>query len=378
MTLQPVKIKNKITNLLVDLYDPIFNNIHIYGTEKKPLFKARDVCLYFGISNLHVEKMKEGKIDDVNYDDNQNDNKSNVEEIHFIRAKIKTTGGDHEAILLTETGLIKAIFKSKKPIAYKYQIFITTVMSRLRTKGVVHMDDVVRDYTDEVQLLKGKNNELKKLLDDKDKKLKQAEEDLEWEHEQLEREKRCNDVMYEQKLYSEYENENLTDTINNHNHTDYYDREEQLKLMREKYMKAIYVKLMQPPVHLKEDYDYNAEDECPTRDDTYVYSVTSKKPKENKDDDNSKENNVGKFYIHKEQTLEQVKKLLEDYGARVSKNFKTIYGKDKEKFMANRFLTSIDEINNIIKDFTNLPLKDKKIDIDPKLKEEEDMYYNTE
>jgi hypothetical protein len=364
--------KIDITNEYSDdlhIYKPVLQKVSTYGSVKHPLYCTTDIAKLFGKKDLHIR--------DKTTKQDADDDKGYIIGLHYVKRKVKIGNRSIIKNLLTTEGLIKASTESKHHVALKIQAFLAVVLDRLRLKGQVHIDDAVRDFQDRISMLSNTNKELKAMLTDTQKELERTEKDLEWEHEQLVREKVNNENMYQQKLCAESDADLMYyDRQNSSQHSiEYYELERQLNFMREKYMRPIYVKLMQPPAHLKEEYDYDASDEIPTRDDTYIFSVTTRLPKEKEEETKEKEFKVAKFYIHKEQKVEQVKKILEEYGTRVSRNIKNIY--EKEKFMANRFQTSIDEINNIIKDFTQLPLEDKKINIDAKLKEEakeEDIY----
>lgn len=61
--------------------------------------------------------------------------------LHFITREIVTAGGRRTANLLTECGLYKAIFSSRKQgFAYNMQIYITAVLRRLFQKGSVNLE----------------------------------------------------------------------------------------------------------------------------------------------------------------------------------------------------------------------------------------------
>lgn len=349
MVLIPIEISNTITSTLGTLYDPIFQNVDIYGTFERPLFNANDVADLFGIKDANIRK------------------KDMIANMHYIEAKAKKGGTTRSRILLTTTGLIKMIFASHNPLALKFQTYISVVMERLRIHQTVTIEDAASDYHEEIGRLRESSKELNKLLKDTQDKLKRTEEDLEWEHEQLNRAKRQIDVEFENRMYSEENEEKLQMQIQHyHNQYDYNELNEQLNLMREKYMKKIYVVLQNPPAHLRDEHDYDVDAEEPTVDDAYIFSISQTLTAAQK----NHSHNI--FYIHKDQTIDQVKSALDARGFRVMKNLtKKDKDSDEPKYMTNKYDTSLAEIEDIIRDMTHLPLKNKITEVDPVLKDEE-------
>ena len=84
-------------------------NIEIFGTKDEPLFKAKDIGEMLGIGNIRETIKNYGinhRKDDVSY--------------------IDTIGRMQKGTFLTETGLYKVIFKSRKPFAEDFQILFVT------------------------------------------------------------------------------------------------------------------------------------------------------------------------------------------------------------------------------------------------------------
>jgi prophage antirepressor-like protein len=101
-------------NLLVRTFEQ--NNITIYGTSDKPLFKANDIGDLLGISNIR-ESIKDFT-----------DKQKGV-------SLTDTLGGIQETTMLTEQGLYKVILRSRKPIAVKFQDWVCEVIEEIRKTG---------------------------------------------------------------------------------------------------------------------------------------------------------------------------------------------------------------------------------------------------
>ena len=101
-------------NLLVKTFEQ--NNITIYGTSDKPLFKANDIGDLLGISNIR-ESIKD-------FTDKQRS-----------VSLTDTAFGIKETTMLTEQGLYKVILRSRKPIAVKFQDWVCEVIEEIRKTG---------------------------------------------------------------------------------------------------------------------------------------------------------------------------------------------------------------------------------------------------
>ena len=97
------------------------NNLHteivIKGSYEEPLFRANDIGEILEMSNIraHIQ--------------------------HFDKSEkvvnsIDTLGGSQQVTFLTEKGLYKVLFKSRKPIAEKFQNWVCEVIKKIRLNGV--------------------------------------------------------------------------------------------------------------------------------------------------------------------------------------------------------------------------------------------------
>lgn len=136
----------------------LHTEIVIKGTQEDPLFRASDIGVVLDISTIR------SVIRDFN-------------ETEKVVHSMHTLGGLQDVTFLTEKGLYKVLFKSRKPIAEKFQNWVCEVIKELRLKGtydlkqqlqqakeeILEIEDKSRkDY--EIQLAKEKILEREKIL----------------------------------------------------------------------------------------------------------------------------------------------------------------------------------------------------------------------
>ena len=95
-------------------------DIVIKGTYSDPLFRASDIGEILEMSNIRVTIQ--------NYDDTER---------HVSTAYTST--GPKQVTFLTEKGLYKVLFKSRKPIAEKFQNWVCQVIKEIRLSGVYNL-----------------------------------------------------------------------------------------------------------------------------------------------------------------------------------------------------------------------------------------------
>lgn len=91
-------------------------NLVICGTHKDPLFKASDIGNILEMTNIRVITQE--------FDDSE---KKIIE--------TNTNGGKQNISYLTEKGLYKVLFKSRKPIAIKFQNWVYEIIKEIRATG---------------------------------------------------------------------------------------------------------------------------------------------------------------------------------------------------------------------------------------------------
>lgn len=88
----------------------------VYGTLEEPLFKAKDVALFIGHTDVSM-MIK-------NIDDDEKGTKI-----------ICTPGGNQQVWMLTENGLYEVLMQSRKPIAKEFKKAVKAILKEIRTKG---------------------------------------------------------------------------------------------------------------------------------------------------------------------------------------------------------------------------------------------------
>ena len=150
------------------------NDLHteivIKGTVNDPLFRASDVGVVLDIASIR------SVIRD--YDESE-------KVVHTMH----TVGGSQEVTFLTEKGLYKVLFRSRKPIAQKFQNWVCEVVKEIRVTGIYNMQKEIDKKQEE---LEEKKEELEQTKDEmaslEDTKKKEYETKFEKER-VLEREK---------------------------------------------------------------------------------------------------------------------------------------------------------------------------------------------
>ena len=97
-------------------YNKLHTEIVIKGTHEEPLFRASDIGEILQMTNIRASI--------VDFDNTEKDVKV-----------IDTPGGAQSVTFLTEKGLYKILFRSRKPIAEQFQNWICEVVKELRLKG---------------------------------------------------------------------------------------------------------------------------------------------------------------------------------------------------------------------------------------------------
>jgi prophage antirepressor-like protein len=92
-------------------------HITVHGTCEEPLFRASDIGLILGFNDIN----------------NTVKNFTNKEK---VRRSMPTLGGQQEVNFLTEIGLYKLLFKSRKEIAIQFQNWVCDVIKEIRLNGI--------------------------------------------------------------------------------------------------------------------------------------------------------------------------------------------------------------------------------------------------
>lgn len=150
------------------------NDLHteivIKGTVNDPLFRASDIGVVLELSNIRMSI-------------------ADFDESEKVVSTTDTLGGTQEVTFLTEKGLYKVLFRSRKPIAQKFQNWVCEVIKEIRVTGIYNMQKEIDKKQEE---LEEKQEELEQTKGEmaslEDTKKKEYETKLEKEK-VLEREK---------------------------------------------------------------------------------------------------------------------------------------------------------------------------------------------
>ncbi|QYB17386.1 hypothetical protein PV-S19_0022 [Pacmanvirus S19] len=128
---------------IIEVTKELFENNHvrILGTFEEPLFVANDIGAV-----LEIKKISEGLRD---YDDTEK-----------VLNTIQTPGGNQQMTLLTEKGLYRLLYASRKPLAKKFQNWVYHVLHDVRTKGKYELQKAIEDNKKELELRDLKIKEL--------------------------------------------------------------------------------------------------------------------------------------------------------------------------------------------------------------------------
>ena len=124
----------------------LHTEIVIKGDTNNPLFRASDVGNVLDIANIRTS------INDFN-------------ETEKVVHTMDTLGGTQQVTFLTEKGLYKVLFKSRKPIAEKFQNWICEVIKEIRLNGIYDLQkELEKQQLTLYQLENIKNKEMEEKL----------------------------------------------------------------------------------------------------------------------------------------------------------------------------------------------------------------------
>ena len=130
----------------------LHTEIVIKGTLESPLFRASDVGEVLEMGNIRTTIQQ--------FDDTEK-----------VVHSMDTLGGVQNITFLTEKGLYKVLFKSRKPIAEKFQNWICDVIKEIRLSGSYVLQQQLEQTKNEKQQIEEKNTQLEeenKLLQKRD------------------------------------------------------------------------------------------------------------------------------------------------------------------------------------------------------------------
>ena len=124
----------------------LHTEIIIKGDVNNPLFRASDIGNVLDISNIRTS------INDFN-------------ETEKVVHSMDTLGGTQQVTFLTEKGLYKVLFKSRKQIAEKFQNWVCEIIKEIRLNGIYDLQkEIEKQHIELEQLENTKNKELEDKL----------------------------------------------------------------------------------------------------------------------------------------------------------------------------------------------------------------------
>jgi prophage antirepressor-like protein len=109
----------------------LHTEIAIKGTIDDPLFRASDVGVVLDMVNIRATI--------VDFDDSEK---------RAVKV-VDSTGRMQDVTFLTEKGLYKVLFRSRKPIAQKFQNWVCEVIKEIRLKGIYKMQNEINKAIEE-------------------------------------------------------------------------------------------------------------------------------------------------------------------------------------------------------------------------------------
>lgn len=284
-------------------YDKKFENIRIYGTPENPLFIANDIQDLLDLKDLNVTKKYE-------------------QDLERVEVPIKTKKGIRNAVALTEQGLYRALFTSKTEIAKSFRKFVTIVLRELRLHKVVTLEDAL-------EKLKNQNVAYQLQIDE--------------EHKKANKYKQESINFFDKYTTNQYKLVNMQEKI------DKYEAKNgenfHLHYLEERYMKKLYINMIEPPPSAKYLIDENYDiDEDPTDDDNYVFALEIE----------PKAGYAPHVYVHSTKKVDKDKIhkyfVLKEFGIKKSQK-DTDDPEDVDRYHKNKYFSSINQIRSAIEDF---------------------------
>jgi prophage antirepressor-like protein len=127
------------------------NNLHtevvIKGTKTDPLFRASDIGIILEINNIRMSI--------IDFDESEKRAVSSTD----------STGRMQDVTFLTEKGLYKVLFRSRKPIAQRFQDWVCEVIKEIRLNGLYELQKELEQTKNEMSAIETtKNKEMEEKL----------------------------------------------------------------------------------------------------------------------------------------------------------------------------------------------------------------------
>ena len=127
------------------------NDLHtevvIKGTKTDPLFRASDIGIILEINNIRMSI--------IDFDESERRAVSSTD----------STGRMQDVTFLTEKGLYKVLFRSRKPIAQRFQNWVCEVIKEIRINGLYELQKELEQTKNEMSVIETtKNKEMEEKL----------------------------------------------------------------------------------------------------------------------------------------------------------------------------------------------------------------------
>jgi prophage antirepressor-like protein len=303
-----------------------FSKVRVFGSYKNPLIVAKDVAEALGINRLEGDRFSDSECKKI---------------------KIDTPIGKREYLVLTMSGLYKAMATGRTELSDKFWKFIVIVLEELRNEGYVTTDNALRKLRRQLEEERKADVErIKQETDEKlavlGKKVGMLDGQLVEEHKKLREQTELADNYRNESRVMVEENNFLKSKTKVLEKTQEAKDEAYIDLIKKRYMKKVNVIIVKPPREKKKEYEEEDGTEFDPEsvddydhDNTYIYSLSFNDEK------------TGKImnpplYVHKGVTAADIHKHLCDSELGI-KNKSGIYYNNKYEVSFDELKSSIDE-----------------------------------
>jgi prophage antirepressor-like protein len=133
--------------------------IVIKGNVENPLFRASDIATVLEINNIRSNIL--------DFDDSEK-----------ISESIETPGGSQQVSFLTEKGLYKVLFKSRKPIAQIFQNWVCDVIKEIRINGAYSLKKQLEEQQKVIEQQQKINAEQEKANEELQKQIEDSTDNV--------------------------------------------------------------------------------------------------------------------------------------------------------------------------------------------------------
>ena len=217
-------------------------NIRVFNTKSNPLFLAKDIGIILDIFNINTAVSK-------------------FEPHEKVVGHIANKNKIKKVVFLTKSGVFRCVYRSKSPFARLLTDFISNLvdymityesklLKKISDKFKIENPELIEKGMDDLQ---NKLIEYEKKIADEQEKVKILE--IQYESERQKRQE-SETVKLEYEILSSFDamrieqlkqdNKYIVDKFNNINQTDELPNDKELQLLKENYMKPVYIYVLYP------------------------------------------------------------------------------------------------------------------------------------